>query len=358
MHTHPAAELFPMLSDSALDKLAEDIRANGLQTPISVVLDQDGEWRILDGRNRYEACRRVGVEPKTCEWEGGDPIAFVMSMNLQRRHLSESQRAMVAVEVERLYAKEAKARQRSTLRRGRETPVPADLPGRGEARAQAAAALNVSPRLVQDAKKVASKAVPELASAVRNGEVTVHAASRVAELPEAEQREAVSEGAAAVVLASRKAPKSVAVSPPRAFAREDSVVEEVRDGVVSTSRTAEDPSGSRPGKKVTERKVVRELIAQGFTVSDIAEKTGMKKSAIYHLRSEVVPRKSVLAGALEDAEVFSETWSARADALPKSWLGASAEELTALIDTLTACRSATAKAIRRLSKEVSKKGVA
>src|SRR5229473_1489770 len=90
---HPAAEIFPQLRGTALAELAADIKANGLRQHIWM-----REGKILDGRNRWHACHMVGVEPEAVEYEGDDPVGFVISQNLRRRHLTASQLAMVAVE--------------------------------------------------------------------------------------------------------------------------------------------------------------------------------------------------------------------------------------------------------------------
>jgi ParB/RepB/Spo0J family partition protein len=92
---HPVADLFPMMSEEELDELAEDIKANGLQFPI--IVDEDGV--LIDGRNRYEACRRAGVEPTFETLDGQDPVAFIISANINRRHLTKGQQAMVIAKV-------------------------------------------------------------------------------------------------------------------------------------------------------------------------------------------------------------------------------------------------------------------
>jgi hypothetical protein len=89
---HPAAEMFPRMPGDEFVALKQDIRANGLIEPIWLLDDQ-----ILDGRHRYYACQEVGVTPSFREYQGDDAAAFVVSLNLKRRHLSESQRAAVAV---------------------------------------------------------------------------------------------------------------------------------------------------------------------------------------------------------------------------------------------------------------------
>jgi ParB/Sulfiredoxin domain len=87
---HPVAALFPMMSDEELDDLAADIKANGLIHPI--VRDADGV--LIDGRNRLEACRRAGVKPTYTDLDGHEPVGFILSNNIARRHLSKGQIAM------------------------------------------------------------------------------------------------------------------------------------------------------------------------------------------------------------------------------------------------------------------------
>jgi hypothetical protein len=84
---HPIASLFPLMQGEQLDELVKDVRANGLIHPI---IKLDGQ--ILDGRNRYRACLRGGVEPVFGTFPGGDPVAFVISANIHRRHLTLKQK--------------------------------------------------------------------------------------------------------------------------------------------------------------------------------------------------------------------------------------------------------------------------
>lgn len=86
---HPAADRFPMLDEEALRSLADDIASNGLVNPITV----DTTGQIIDGRNRLAACEIAEVEP-TFKIHDGDPIDFILSANVERRHLTTGQRAM------------------------------------------------------------------------------------------------------------------------------------------------------------------------------------------------------------------------------------------------------------------------
>lgn len=79
-----------MIDTEELQALADDIEANGLRQPI--VLDSDG--RILDGRNRYEACKLAKIEPTFETYDGDDPVGYVLSCNEHRRHMNKGQRAI------------------------------------------------------------------------------------------------------------------------------------------------------------------------------------------------------------------------------------------------------------------------
>jgi len=176
---HPLASHFPLLKGPEFEALVADIAANGLLEPI--VLHEDA---ILDGRNRYRACLQAGVEPRFEQYAGDDPLAFVVSKNLHRRHLTASQRAILAAKLLPAFEAQAKERQRKAGERYHRgsRKVPARLPEpfqeRAEAREVAAKLLNVGSRYVQDAKKLAAEA-PELAERVRAGELTIPQAKRL-----------------------------------------------------------------------------------------------------------------------------------------------------------------------------------
>jgi len=84
---HPIANIFPLLQGKEFEALVEDVSTNGLVQPIT---KHDG--KILDGRNRYRACLKSGVAPIFHTFSGDDPVAFVVSANLHRRHLTPKQK--------------------------------------------------------------------------------------------------------------------------------------------------------------------------------------------------------------------------------------------------------------------------
>src|ERR1035437_4658364 len=88
---HPMAEIFQLLNNEGLKALADDIAEHGLLDEI-ILLD----GKILDGRCRYLACERVGVSPKFHDYVGDDPLGFVISRNVHRRHLTKTQSAFAA----------------------------------------------------------------------------------------------------------------------------------------------------------------------------------------------------------------------------------------------------------------------
>jgi ParB-like chromosome segregation protein Spo0J len=94
LEPHPLAELFPLIEGAEFDSLVADIKANGLIDPIVTF-----EGKILDGRNRYRACIDGDVEVRTVEFADGNPLAFVVSKNVHRRHLTADQKRNLVAEL-------------------------------------------------------------------------------------------------------------------------------------------------------------------------------------------------------------------------------------------------------------------
>ena len=160
---HPLVEnLFPPMTEAEFDALAEDIKANGLKEAIWLLED-----KVLDGNNRYRACLKIGYRFKETDFRQfdpktqGDPLAFVVSANLHRRHLNESQRATIAAKL-------------VTTKEGYNQYNRASVTNE-----QAAKMLAVSEATVKMAKEVAQKAAPEINKMVQNGELRLGAAKKL-----------------------------------------------------------------------------------------------------------------------------------------------------------------------------------
>jgi N6-adenosine-specific RNA methylase IME4 len=201
MNAHPAADLFPMMIERDLQDLARDILENGQEHAIIV---HDG--LILDGRNRFAACQIAGVVPRTTDWKAnGSPTTFVLSCNLQRRHLSPTQRAMIAAKAEVMFAAEAKERMRAAgrsaapgrpasqdLTSGNSSDPLALIPNvkpKHEAREDAGGLLGVNAHYVTDAKRLRSDA-PLLARMAESGLINMQQAKQLARLDADAQQKA------------------------------------------------------------------------------------------------------------------------------------------------------------------------
>lgn len=198
---HPFANVFPLMEGIAFRDLVEDVRVHGLREPILLF---DG--LILDGRNRYRACHAAQVSARFKTYDGKDPIAFVVSSNLHRRHLDASQRALVAASIAEL--KQGRGAPRKAGVRGSGDRLLAPLRDGGTGRRKeypetvapeigaekAGRLLNVSAPLVIAGKKVLRSGVPELVDAVRDGKAAVTAAAAFAELPADQQRQVLNAG--------------------------------------------------------------------------------------------------------------------------------------------------------------------
>lgn len=103
---HPAADLFPMMKGAKFAAFVEDIRQFKQRESIKLL-----GGKIIDGRNRYAACKEAGVTP----WfeslpEDTDPNEYVVSINIRRRQLTVAQRALVGARIAQVLIQEGRSR--------------------------------------------------------------------------------------------------------------------------------------------------------------------------------------------------------------------------------------------------------
>lgn len=190
---HPAAKLFPLMVGAEFEALCNDIRENGLSDDIVLWRTGGQDW-LLDGRNRGRACEATGINPTFTYYDGSDPFGYVVSHNLLRRHLTDSQRAMVGARLKDRIEKE-----NPPDKGGNPANYPqpeANLPQAARARRpqprdQAAKMVGVGGRSVQKAAKVIEHGHPELQASVDAGLVKVDLAAQIADKTQKEQLEIV-----------------------------------------------------------------------------------------------------------------------------------------------------------------------
>ncbi|MFO8013922.1 MAG: DNA N-6-adenine-methyltransferase [Phycisphaerae bacterium] len=189
---HPAANEFPLLDEGRIDELADDIRAHGQREPI-----RTHRSLIVDGRNRYLACRKAGVEPRVERLpKDADPFAYVWSVNGERRDLTQDQRYLIwkscaqksgKWQAEQQRLREGANRARSESQKGIPKPRATERPAtgcgrssvapRGRGSALRAAASRTNRGAVERMDRL-QRERPDLADKVRTGEVTSAEAMR------------------------------------------------------------------------------------------------------------------------------------------------------------------------------------
>jgi N6-adenosine-specific RNA methylase IME4 len=146
---------------------------------------------ILDGRNRYRACRLKGLPVRYEQFPGtnDEALDYVISKNVYRRHLSSSQRALAMASYEEY--RHGGARRNLVFQDANLQLEMINLGKPQQTRAELAERGHVSERLIASAAVVRDHGAPELNDAVRAGTIAVSAAERIAELPPERQAEIV-----------------------------------------------------------------------------------------------------------------------------------------------------------------------
>lgn len=187
MNLHSLCTIFPKLDSLAFEALRADILANGLRNPIIVKNNE-----VIDGQNRLQACKDLGIEPRFEEYAGDDLVEFVLAQNLHRRHLSAGQAATIVALAQDWSAAHpsGKLSKSNKINDLDDNSKLAKLPTKGkplDTQADRADKSGASKRTQGSADKLV-KENPELAKKVASGEMTLNAAIKEIE-PEKEVSE-------------------------------------------------------------------------------------------------------------------------------------------------------------------------
>lgn len=183
MKIHKFSNIFPIMNDKEFKELKKDIEEKGLLEPIVLF-----EEKILDGRNRFKACKELNIKPKFKKYDGDNALGYVISVNLKRRHLNESQKSLVALKYKPLFEEEAKKRQQ--LRKGKQAGATVELIPpleEGKARDKLGEVFGVSGRYIDMAEEIQEKK-PEIVEEILNGKKKVASVIRDIKLEEQENQ--------------------------------------------------------------------------------------------------------------------------------------------------------------------------
>ena len=173
MDQHPLSAAFPSMEPEELEALTKDIAEHGQHEVIILY-----QGKVLDGWHRYQACIAAGRTPETANLPvGEDPVAFVLSHNLHRRHLSQGQAALAVVTCNSW---------RKVGRPQNNPAIVAELTTK-----ELAKQAGTGTRTIERAKTVAET---DLADKVRDGELSIQKAAEIAKLPEPERAAAIETG--------------------------------------------------------------------------------------------------------------------------------------------------------------------
>lgn len=237
---HPAADIFPLIDGEEFDQLVADIRERGQIEP--VVLDADGV--LIDGRNRARACAALGIDVKEIVYDGDDVVGHIVSLNLRRRQLTDTQRAMVAARLANL---PVGANQH---RRSEEGPSSG-----GPSRSEVRRLLNVSEGSLHRAKVVDRQGSPDLKALTTEGKVPLASAVRMAGADDETQAEFVEEVRAGA----------------------DPAEASVRLGGEAKVRR---PSQATAVTRDMRADAIRDLAEQGYSSRQMPEKVGVSEESV------------------------------------------------------------------------------
>ena len=173
IEAHPLTEVFADIETGVDDykELQRSIELIGQQQPIILY-----EGKVLDGMTRQMICISNKIKPVYEDYKGSDPLAYLISVNYARRHLSTSHKAIIGARL-------------VNTQRGGKAGVSSNVQDCTLVvdRKKAAQIVNTSPRSVSKGSKVINQGVPLLQEAVMKGRMGIEEATEIASKPHEEQ---------------------------------------------------------------------------------------------------------------------------------------------------------------------------
>ena len=177
---------FKVLMDEDMEQLVESIKRNGVMTPATVRLKEDGRYELISGHRRKKACELAGLETLKCEVKEltrDEAIIVMVESNLQRSVILPSEKAFAYK-----MRLEAMKRQAGRPRKENVSPVGTNLRTDEQIAQETGDSRNQIHRYVR-----LTNLVPELLEFVDEGRIKMRPAVELSYLDEDCQRDVVDE---------------------------------------------------------------------------------------------------------------------------------------------------------------------
>ncbi|MEH6435586.1 hypothetical protein [Massilia sp. DD77] len=183
---------------------------------------------LIDGHNRYEICRKHGIDFRTVQNDKftslEDVMLWMIDNHLARRSVSDFQRGVLALRKKEIHA--ARVVDKPAAEEGDKNEPAGDTSPPWNTREDIARAARVSSNTISQIERIQKAATPQLREAVRQGTISINAAANVAQLPEAVQIAAVAGGRKELQQAARQVREQKAASRPRKETPEGEPIDE------------------------------------------------------------------------------------------------------------------------------------
>ena len=174
--------ILPEMKEEAFLSLRSDIEKNGFDNKFPIYIYED---EIIDGWNRFKACKELEVAPIYKHFTGSslEALTFILRTN-NRRDLSSSQRACLAADSDEIIetlTKEIEEERRKKISEARQNEMAEKIPPskkqENEVRTKLAQTFGTNSRYVSDAQRF-KKEKPEVFEQIKNGTINISEAKK------------------------------------------------------------------------------------------------------------------------------------------------------------------------------------